>query len=751
MKKLQATQASAPALLLRAFAIIVLIIGVTGPSRVAAYDVCADDYAGKGLPSCAHEQMFDEAMRLYLELAEDNQFSQEISQYKNTIIEGVGDPDEADPLYDNTGVFDALVTITHFWQPDNSFGQPQVQGLDPYPNAFNASQALWTRALGEYAAGRKTEAYTFLGMIAHFLGDQTIPAHAHGDTHPENLNDGDPFEEWMSNPLLNKTLLTNDEYTALVAQGLIEIPEYETADKLLWLFLNENQVAGYFASDDDEGDSNHPSDPRYPYANNYAHDALSDVIAACGGVCPTTSAQLQDNDKNTYPYYYDIDDDLSLIRTLSYVPGVRRLAALFTLWEQAIQCPVMTLTVHRMEETGFTDAAICLGATLGLDDCDKPDMYVGVVMGNRRQSPVPPGTLLESDNSSHSYRTLDGGRAFPANVTRTDANTSIAEDKVRVDTAYHFGQSFTPNLNTAEFVPGVDVIDLDLQVRDQDPTLVTSSPYGDDDIALIHPNGSNNIDLSIDLAKCSSGDSGGIVIGQVGEYQCAPSTANSSYTILMGGGRGGEGDFGEDSDDVDIRFSVSMLPDTTPPSITCPSDITIECDESTDPSNTGIASATDACNFIPTITSTDTVIPGTCPEEKTITRTWTATDASGNSSSCVQTIEVVDTTGPEIQCNAPATIKPPDAPVSFTATATDNCADDPPVEIIGYDCFQFTKKGKRIDKTESCIIEVNGNTITVVDSGGVDDNITWTVRANDSCGNVTESTCSVLVVNPEQP
>jgi hypothetical protein len=117
----------------------------------------------------------------------------------------------------------------------------------------------------------------------------------------------------------------------------------------------------------------------------------------------------------------------------------------------------------------------------------------------------------------------------------------------------------------------------------------------------------------------------------------------------------------------------------------------------------------------------------------------------------VQTIEVVDTTGPEIQCNAPVTIRPPDAPVSFTATATDNCADDPPVEIIGYDCFQFTNKGKRIDKTESCIIEVNGDTITVVDSGGVDNNITWTVRANDSCGNVTESTCSVMVVNPVQP
>jgi hypothetical protein len=108
----------------------------------------------------------------------------------------------------------------------------------------------------------------------------------------------------------------------------------------------------------------------------------------------------------------------------------------------------------------------------------------------------------------------------------------------------------------------------------------------------------------------------------------------------------------------------------------------------------------------------------------------------------------VDITPPDIQCNTPATITPPDAPISFTATATDFCTDDPFVEIIGYDCFKFTKKGKRIDKTESCVVEIDGDTITIVDSGGVDDNITWTVRAVDNSGNVTESTCSTLVVKP---
>lgn len=191
---------------------------------------------------------------------------------------------------------------------------------------------------------------------------------------------------------------------------------------------------------------------------------------------------------------------------------------------------------------------------------------------------------------------------------------------------------------------------------------------------------------------------------------------------------------------------TEFVVDSTPPSITCPSNKIIECDGSRDPANTGSASATDLCDPSPAITFLDAEAAGTCPEEFTITRIWTATDADDNASSCVQTIEVVDTTPPDIQCNAPVTITPPDAPISFTATATDNCAGDQSVEIIGYDCFQFTKKGKRIDKTESCVVEVNGGTVTIVDSGGVDDNITWTVRSNDNCGNVAESTCSVMVM-----
>ena len=552
-------------------ALVALAGALSGHSGVKAYDVCTDDYAGRGVFSCAHEKMFDEAMKFYTHLVVPNRFSQEIIANAAHIRAGVGAPDAGDPLYDNTGFSDGLVTITHFWQPDESFGQPQVQVLDPYANAFNAAQALWMRALGEYAANNKEQAYRFLGMIAHFLGDQTVPAHANGDTHPEVLNDGDPFEEFMSNPELNKTRLTDDEFNGLVAKGLVDLPDYENIDKLLWLFLNVNQVGGYFASDDDDGDANLPSDPRYPYADNYAADALNEVIAACAadGACPTDADHIQNNDQNTYPYFYNDDGDMDRIRKYSYVPGVRRLAALFSLWEEAIQDPILTLTVHDMQETGFTDAVVCLGGTLGLDDCGAPDYYLGVVMGNRRRSPVPPGALLESDDDDHNYRS-DEGQPFPAAATRTDANNHIAEDKTHVTQDYHFGQSFKPDATTKQFTAGTDIIDLSFIVRDQDFTFVTSSPYGDDQVAFIHPNGSGRVHLEVDLKHCADGSATSIHVVGVGSFACAPSTADSASTILVGGGRGGDDDFGEDSSDVDVRFSVNLfVPDTVPPVITC--------------------------------------------------------------------------------------------------------------------------------------------------------------------------------------
>ena len=42
---------------------------------------------------------------------------------------------------------------------------------------------------------------------------------------------------------------------------------------------------------------------------------------------------------------------------------------------------------------------------------------------------------------------------------------------------------------------------------------------------------------------------------------------------------------------------------------------------------------------------------------------------------------------------------------------------------------------------------ISGSTLTIHDSGGVGDKITWTVQATDGCGNIRNRTCDTSVVN----
>ncbi len=90
--------------------------------------------------------------------------------------------------------------------------------------------------------------------------------------------------------------------------------------------------------------------------------------------------------------------------------------------------------------------------------------------------------------------------------------------------------------------------------------------------------------------------------------------------------------------------------DTTPPTINCPPSVSVSWSDAKDPYATGVATATDSCDAAPVVTYSDDRSGLTsCSDiggRGIIVRTWTATDASGNSISCQQTITVTDTTAP---------------------------------------------------------------------------------------------------------
>jgi large repetitive protein len=124
--------------------------------------------------------------------------------------------------------------------------------------------------------------------------------------------------------------------------------------------------------------------------------------------------------------------------------------------------------------------------------------------------------------------------------------------------------------------------------------------------------------------------------------------------------------------------SIGLL-DTLPPLITCPNDITVQCDQSILPVFTGNPIYSDSCSMVE-ITYVDVITPGNCLDSYVITRTWTAEDECGNMATCVQLIAVVDTQAPVITCPADKTIECSDSQLPDLmgfATSTDNCDPNP--------------------------------------------------------------------------
>jgi gliding motility-associated-like protein len=126
-------------------------------------------------------------------------------------------------------------------------------------------------------------------------------------------------------------------------------------------------------------------------------------------------------------------------------------------------------------------------------------------------------------------------------------------------------------------------------------------------------------------------------------------------------------------------FQVTVI-DNTPPTITCPAaqtgNVNASCQFSI-PDYTGLATSTDNCTAVPTITQSPVV--GALVGVGTTVVTLTATDANGNSSTCTFNVVVTDITAPTVTCPAAQTLNL-DASCAGTlsnyiplVTATDNC------------------------------------------------------------------------------
>ncbi|MBD0833707.1 PKD domain-containing protein, partial [Aestuariibaculum sp. TT11] len=278
------------------------------------------------------------------------------------------------------------------------------------------------------------------------------------------------------------------------------------------------------------------------------------------------------------------------------------------------------------------------------------------------------------------------------------------------------------------------------------PTTLTIQSFPNE-ITLNSAQVTSSINCSGETAEITFIASGGV--GQLtynfngqtnttGVFTGVPAGTNQVYTIT-------------DINSCEITGDVDVAPgDSQAPSVTAPEDYSVNaCDETgitgltyseipitislADLQNSpgGNGNVTDN-NSVQSITYFDSM-SGSCPI--TVTRTFTATDACGNSASDTQTIQVLDSTDPVITAPADDTIEACDITglANFSTTAVDITGD---AVAYGYSV------------TEAC-----DYTVTYQDSqsGTCPIVVTRTFTATDACGNSDTDTQTITIddtINP---
>ena len=480
------------------------------------FDVCSDD--GR----CTHEEMAAYAYLVYMA----NGGSLELDGLE--VMEGAGHEDEVDHIYDMHSVpIIPMVTITHFWDADaGPYAPSHVDGpgfdvLFPsgFPNSWQKAEQYWSLALGAYADGNTDLAYDFLGHIAHQMGDNTIPTHVHVSAH-DPVSGDDSVEDWMSQGNSGLFIPTEapgsdllpGEIDTLISQGPLEIDDIPgrtdtPLGKLYWLMYTTNQIADFFPSDREEGDTFDPE--------GWVTTELSDMNATI--TRPRTSEDLANNDcsiPSILPPFClggtlgdddnNRDGDLGVIRQHSYLRGIRAIASLYELFQETVTTqPIAYVKIERVEELDDHDYA-CTPFCFELTEAD---FYAKVSIAGR-----------EAQN--------------------------IGDKQTPDDEVIHPNWTFGQTVGTSGSIP------MWIEIWDEDDFLA-----GADDQSNITAGPGRRLDFTVDLAACFSGVAGAVSGGNIngGGGACGQSLTTNA-----------DGDDDDDADGI-ARLTFSVRTSNVPP------------------------------------------------------------------------------------------------------------------------------------------------------------------------------------------
>ncbi|MEZ4237724.1 MAG: HYR domain-containing protein [Myxococcota bacterium] len=194
--------------------------------------------------------------------------------------------------------------------------------------------------------------------------------------------------------------------------------------------------------------------------------------------------------------------------------------------------------------------------------------------------------------------------------------------------------------------------------------------------------------------------------------------------------------------------------DTTPPTLTPPPDLVAECTSSAGtPIDVGEAAASDVCDDA-VVVQDDAL--GTYPLGETVV-TWTAEDASGNTSSASQSVLVVDTTPPDLSLSvSPSSLWPPNhklRTITATVSATDVCDAAPTIQLLSItsnEADNGTGDGDTANDIQNAATGTDDRTFDLrAERAGTGTGRVYTItyRATDASGNTTDRQATVTVAH----
>ncbi len=174
----------------------------------------------------------------------------------------------------------------------------------------------------------------------------------------------------------------------------------------------------------------------------------------------------------------------------------------------------------------------------------------------------------------------------------------------------------------------------------------------------------------------------------------------------------------DDCGNTSVQTQIINVQDTQEPVFSStPADITVSCDNIPSADN---ITATDNCTADISVTFNETRIDGSCPDNYSLQRSWTAVDACGNQRTINQLVFVRDMDGPVISgIPANITVSCENIPDPVTPTLSDNCDQDVDISYVetrvNGSCPDAYRLERRWTATDNCGNQTESSRIIVVE------------------------------------